>query len=61
MPQIQIGSLVLAQGERLLRRVLAIKDDQARCQQVQDGSARWYALSQLSPETPNPPLKTYLL
>ena len=61
MRQIQIGSIVLAKGERMLRRVLAIKDDHARLEGVNGGPRRWFSLSQLSPGGEGAPLKTYLL
>jgi hypothetical protein len=60
MPHIQIGSLVLAKGESLLRRVRAIKDDQARCER-EDGTASWFGLKHLVIEPPVSQLKTYLL
>lgn len=59
MRQIQIGSIVKAKGEAVLRRVRAIKDDHARCED-EGGKGRWFSLSQLS-LTPAEPLKTYLL
>jgi hypothetical protein len=61
MRQIQIGSIVRARGERLLRRVLTIKDDHAHCESVEGGPRRWFSLAQLSPSPLGPPLKTYLL
>lgn len=61
MRQIQIGSIVRAQGERIMRRVLAIKDDHARCEEPGGKSRRWFSLSQLSVTPDGPPLKTYLL
>lgn len=61
MRQIQIGSIVLAKGERLVRRVLAIKDDHARCEAADGGSPKWYSLSQLALRTTSPEVKTYLL
>lgn len=61
MRQIQIGSIVRARGERMMRRVLAIKDDHASCQSVDGGPRRWFSLSQLSLWPKGPPLKTYLL
>ena len=60
MAHIQVGSLVLAKGESLLRKVCAIKDDFARCEQP-DGSAKWFALKSLILEPPAFQLKTYLL
>lgn len=61
MRQIQIGSIVFAKGERMLRRVLAIKDDHARLEGVNGGPRRWFSLSQLSLGGETAPLKTYLL
>jgi hypothetical protein len=61
MPQIEIGSLVRAQGERLLNTVLAIKDGWAHCEQLRDGTKSWYALAQLLPVSLGAPLKTHLL
>lgn len=61
MRQIQIGSIVLAKGEQILRRVLSIKDDHARCEDVGGGLRRWYSLSQLSLTADGQPLKTHLL
>jgi hypothetical protein len=61
MRQIQIGSIVLAKGEQIMRRVLAIKDDHARCEAVSGGAYGWFSLSQLSLKAEGPPLKTYLL
>ncbi len=60
MRQIQIGSIVLAKGERMIRRVLAIKDDHARCESA-NGTRGWFSLSQLALTPAGPPLKTYLL
>ena len=56
MPQIEIGSLVRAQGERLLSKVLAIKNGWAHCEQLRDGTKSWYALAQLLPESLGAPL-----
>jgi hypothetical protein len=61
MRQIQIGSIVLAKGERMLRRVLAIKDDHARCEALNGSPHRWFSLSQLSLSGNGPALKTHLL
>jgi hypothetical protein len=61
MPQIEIGSLVRAQGERLLSRVVAIRNGWAHCEQLRDGTKSWYALAHLLPETLGAPLKTHLL
>ena len=60
MRQIQIGSIVFAKGERMVRRVLAIKDDHARCEAM-NGLRQWFSLSQLSLSADGAPLKTYLL
>jgi hypothetical protein len=61
MRQIQIGSIVLAKGERILRRVLSIKDDHARCEEVSGGPRQWFSLAQLSLTADGQPLKTHLL
>lgn len=61
MRQIQIGSIVLAKGERLWRRVLAIKDDHARCEGADGTPPKWYSLSLLVPRATGPEVKTYLL
>lgn len=62
MRQIQIGSMVLAKGEQIVRKVLAIKDDHARCETVNGSpSRRWFSLSQLSLKAEGPPLKLHLL
>jgi hypothetical protein len=61
MPQIEIGSLVRAHGERLLSKVLAIKNGWAQCEQLRDGTKSWYSLAQLLPESLGAPLKTHLL
>ena len=61
MRQIQIGSIVLAKGERMVRRVLAIKDDHARCEGSNGAPRRWFSLSHLSPALEGNQLKTHLL
>jgi hypothetical protein len=61
MRQIEIGSIVLAKGERMVRRVLAIKDDHARCESMNGGTRRWFALSQLLLKPSGPALQTHLL
>lgn len=61
MRQIQIGSIVFAKGERMVRRVLAIKDDHARCEAENGKLRQWFSLSQLSLSADGAPLKTYLL
>lgn len=61
MRQIQIGSYVLAKGEQIVRRVLAIKDDHAVCEAVSGSTRRWFSLSQLSLKPSGEPLKLHLL